>query len=126
MVSARELSVFTAVGTTATAVHLSVVAASVPFGVSPLVANLLGFFFSFTLSFIGHARWSFPIARKHVPPAMRRFAIVSVLTFALNELCYAGALRLTDFDYRLLLFAIILTIAGFKLLASKHWAFAVE
>ena len=126
MVSVRELGAFTAVGTTATAVHLSVVLTCVPFGASPLVANVIGFFFSFAVSFVGHARWSFPIGRKHVPPAARRFAVVSVLTFGLNELAYAGALRFTDVDYRLLLFAIVLAIAGFKLLASKHWAFAVD
>jgi putative flippase GtrA len=125
MISPREFGAFTAVGTTATAVHLSVVAGSVPLGVSPLLANVVGFFVSFVVSFLGHARWSFPIGRDDFPPAIRRFAVVSVLTFALNELCYAGALRWTEYDYRLALFAIILSIAGLKMLVSKHWAFAV-
>jgi hypothetical protein len=49
-----------------------------------------------------------------------------VLTFGLNELCYAGALRWTAVDYRLALFGIILSIAGLKMLVSKHWAFAVD
>jgi putative flippase GtrA len=125
MISPREFSVFTVVGTTATAVHLSVVAGGVPLGLSPLLANVVGFFFSFAVSFIGHALWSFPIGRKDVPSAIRRFAVVSVLAFGLNELCYAGALRWTEFDYRLALFGIILSIAGLKMLVSKHWAFAV-
>jgi len=126
MISPREFVAFTVVGTTATALHLSIVASAVPLGVSPLLANLVGFFFSFTLSFVGHALWSFPIGRKDVPAAMRRFAVVSVLTFGLNELFYAGALRFTEFDYRLALFGVILSIAGLKMLVSKHWAFAVE
>jgi putative flippase GtrA len=126
MISPREFGAFTAVGTTATGVHLSVVASGVPLGISPLLANVVGFFFSFAVSFAGHARWSFPIGRKDVPWAMRRFAVVSVLTFGLNELCYAGALRWTAVDYRLALFGIILSIAGLKMLVSKHWAFAVD
>lgn len=126
MISPREFGAFTAVGTTATGVHLGVVATGVPLGISPLLANVVGFFFSFTVSFIGHARWSFPIARKDVALAMRRFAVVSVLTFGLNELCFAGALRWSTVDYRLALFGIILSIAGLKMLVSKHWAFAVD
>ena len=126
MITPREFGAFTAVGTTATGVHLGVVASGVPLGISPLLANVVAFFFSFAVGFVGHARWSFPIARKDVPPAMRRFAVVSVLTFGLNELAYAGALSWTAVDYRLALVGIILSIAVLKMLVSKHWAFAVD
>jgi len=126
MITARELGVFTAVGTAATGVHLGVVAGGVPFGVPPLLANVLAFCVSFAVAFIGHARWSFPIERKAFGSALRRFATVSVLTFGLNEACYAGALKWTTLDYRVALFAVIISLAGLKLLASKHWAFALD
>jgi putative flippase GtrA len=124
MIRARELAAFTTVGTAAAGVNLAVVAAGVPLGVSPLIANVIGFSVGFVLSFVGHARWSFPAAGRSVGLALRRFAALSVLGFGLNEACYAGALTWTDLDYRVALFAVIASLGLLKLLASKHWAFA--
>jgi putative flippase GtrA len=124
MIRVRELAAFTTVGTAAAGVNLAVVAGSVPFGVSPLLANVLGFSVAFILSFIGHARWSFPAVGRPVGLALRRFAALSVLGFGLNEACYAGALTWTELDYRVALIAVIASIGLLKLLASKHWAFA--
>jgi putative flippase GtrA len=126
MISARELGAFTVVGTGATGVQLGIVAAGVPCGMSPLAANALGFFASFAVSFLGHARWSFPIESGSFSPALRRFAFLSSLSFWLNQACYAGALRWTTLDYRVALFAVIVSLAVVQLLASKHWAFAFD
>jgi putative flippase GtrA len=126
MIGARELSAFTAVGTAAAGLNLLVVAEAVPFGVSPLVANVVGFLLAFVLSFIGHGRWSFPAAGRPVGIALRRFALLSVAGFALNEIGYAGALAWTEVDYRLALFAVIASVGIVKLLVSKHWVFAFE
>jgi putative flippase GtrA len=120
----REVGVFTAIGTSATAINLGIVAAAVPAGLPPLGANAVGFVVSFLWSFFGHARWTFPSQGRDVGVALQRFAVVSILSFALTEAAYAGALRWTSVDYRLSLFAIIVTLAVGKLLASKHWAFA--
>jgi hypothetical protein len=105
-------------------VQLGVVAVGVPFGSSPLAANALGFFAAFVVGFAGHARWTFPIARRSIWPASWRFALLSLLNFVLNEVCYAGALRWTTLDYRVALFGVLLLLAGVQVLASKHWAFA--
>jgi putative flippase GtrA len=126
MIGAREFTAFTAVGTTAAGLNLGVVAGTVPLGLSPLVANVVGFLLAFALSFVGHARWSFPAAGRPVRPALRRFALLSVAGFGLNELCYAGALAWTELDYRVALFVVIASLGIVKLLASKHWAFAFE
>jgi putative flippase GtrA len=124
MIRARELGAFTVVGTTATAVNLGTVSLAVPLGVPPLAANAIGFLLSFAWSFFGHSRWTFPAEGRDVGAALRRFAVVSLLSFALTEAAYAGALEWTSVDYRLSLFLIIVTLAIAKLLASKHWAFA--
>jgi putative flippase GtrA len=124
MVRARELGCFTAVGTTGTAVNLATVSAVVPLGLSPLLANAVGFSLSFVWCFFGHARWTFPAERRDLGIALRRFAAVSLLSFALTEVAYAGALQWTSVDYRVALFLVIVTLACLKLLASKHWAFA--
>jgi putative flippase GtrA len=126
MIGVREFSAFTAVGTVAACLNLGVVAGTVPLGVSPLVANVVGFLVAFALSFVGHARWSFPAVGRPVGPALRRFALLSVAGFALNEICYAGALTWTQLDYRLALFTVIASVGVVKLLVSKHWAFAFD
>jgi putative flippase GtrA len=91
---------------------------------APLAANLVGFLLSFVWSFFGHARWTFPAAGRDSRVALRRFAVISVLSFAVTEAAYAGVLQWTRIDYRLSLFLVIVTLAAGKLLASKHWAFA--
>ena len=124
MVRAREFTAFTIVGSAAAGLNLAVVAGTVPLGLSPLVANVIGFLLAFALSFVGHARWSFPAAGRSIGLALRRFAALSVLGFALNEVCYAGALSFTELDYRLALVVVVASLGVLKLLASKHWAFA--
>ena len=124
MLGVREVGTFTAVATTATAINLVVVSVAVPLGMSPLVANAVGFVVSFAWSFFGHARWTFPSAGRDAAVALPRFAAVSMLGFALNEVAYAGVLEWTNVDYRLSLFLVILALGAAKLLASKHWAFA--
>ena len=91
---------------------------------APLAANAVGFLLSFAWGFFGHARWTFPAEGRDLRLALRRFAAVSLLSFALTEAAYAGVLEWTSIDYRLSLFLVIVTLALGKLLASKHWAFA--
>ncbi len=124
MIRLRELVAFTGVGTAAAAINLAVVALAVPFGMAPLVANVVGFLISFAWGFFGHSRWTFPAEGRDVAVALQRFAVLSLLGFALNEAAYAGALHLTSLDYRLSLFLVITALGGAKLLASKYWAFA--
>ncbi len=75
---------------------------------------------SFVWCFLGHARWTFPAVGRDVGLAVRRFAIVSVVSFTLTELVYAGMLQWTMIDYRLSLYLAILAVAIGKLFASKR------
>ena len=124
MVRAREVGLFTAVGTTAGGINVAVVAGAVPLGLSPLAANAVGFLVSFVWSFFGHTRWTFPAEGRDARVALPRFAVVSAAGFALNEAAYASVLEWTSIDYRLSLLLVIATLGCAKLLASKHWAFA--
>ena len=103
---------------------MAAVSTAVPLGMTPLSANMVGFLLSFVWSFFAHARWTFPAQGRDVGVALWRFAVVSVFSFGLTELVYAGALEWTNVDYRLSLFLVIVTLSLGKLLASKHWAFA--
>jgi putative flippase GtrA len=120
----RELVAFGAVGGTAFLVHFAVVAVAVPLSVAPLVANVFGFLAAFAVSFVGHARWSFPAEGRPVAPALRRFAAVAVGGFVLNESAYAVLLRVTSLDYRVALFIVLIGVAGLTWLAGRYWAFA--
>ena len=124
IVRPREVGLFTLIGTTGTAINLAIVTAVVPLGVAPLLANEIGFVISFVWCYLGHARWTFPAVARDVGLAVRRFAIVSVVSFTFTEIVYGGMLRWTAIDYRLSLYLAILTVAIGKLFASKHWAFA--
>ena len=123
---ARALTAFGLVGIAAVVVHFTVAAATVPLGVTPLVANVLGFAAAFAVSFVGHGRWSFPARQRRTAVALPRFAAVALGGFALNEALYAVLLRYTALDYRLALLAVLGAVAGVTLVASKHWAFAVD
>ena len=91
---------------------------------APLGANVVGFLLSFAWCFFGHARWTFPAEGREVGTALQRFAVVSLLSFALTQATYAAALEWTSVDYRLSLILVIQTLALGKLFASKYWAFA--
>ncbi len=120
----RELVAFGVVGVMAALVHFAVVAATVPFGVAPLLANVLGFLAAFAVSFLGHGGWTFPAEGRPVAAALKRFAVVAVSGFALNESAYAVLLRWTDLDYRVALFVVLVGVAGLTWLAGRYWAFA--
>ena len=123
-VRVRDVVAFGAVGATAFLVHFAVVAATVPLGLAPLVANVLGFLAAFVVSFVGHGRWSFPAEGRPVAPALKRFAVVAVGGFVLNESAYVVLLRETMLDYRLALFIVLSAVAGLTWLAGRYWAFA--
>jgi putative flippase GtrA len=123
-VRVREIVAFGVVGATAFLVHFAVVVATVPLGVAPLLANVFGFVAAFVVSFVGHGRWSFPAEGRPVAPALKRFAVVAISGFALNESAYAVLLRATSLDYRLALFIVLAAVAGLTWLAGRYWAFA--
>jgi putative flippase GtrA len=114
---------FAAVGGLALLVHFATVAALVPFGVSPLLANVFGFLAALTVSFAGHSRWSFPAPERDIAVAASRFVAVAVAGFALNEATYAVLLSRTTLDYRVASIVVLAGVAGLTWLASRHWAF---
>lgn len=120
----REVVAFGAVGAAAFLVHFAFVAATVPLGVVPLLANVFGFLAAFVVSFVGHGRWSFPAEGRPVAPALKRFAVVAVGGFVLNESAYAVLLRSTSLDYRVALIIVLVAVAGSTWLAGRYWAFA--
>lgn len=121
----RELFWFGVVGVSAMAVHLASVALLlVPMGLSPLLANVVGFLLAFQVSHAGHRRLTF---RRGDLPASRsrsRFFLVAVGSFLVNEALYALLLHYTGLDYRIALAIVLVAVAVLTYVAARQWAFA--
>jgi putative flippase GtrA len=122
----RELVAFCCVGLLALATHFVVVTMLVGAGLHPLLANVFGFCVAFSVSFLGHDRWTFPARGRARARALYRFFVVAVGGFLINETTYALVLRFTALDYRSGLLIALALAATTTLLASRHWAFAHE
>ena len=76
----RELFWFGVVGVTAMLVHLGSVALMfVPLGLSPLLANVLGFLIAFQVSHAGHRRLTFRQQDAPASSSRRRFFGVALI-----------------------------------------------
>lgn len=120
----RELFWFGVVGVLAMLVHFSLVSwLLVPAGLSPLVANVLGFLLAFQVSYWGHRLKTFDA--RHIPhrQALPRFFLVASLGFALNEMLYFLLLRFTQMGYREALLLVLASVAGVTFLLGRFWAF---
>lgn len=117
-----ELIRFGIVGVAAMATHWGVVALLVPFGMTPLLANVIGFCIAFNVSFLGHHHWTFASADQQ-KETFKRFVSVAVLGFVCNEILYALLLRFTSLDFRVALLIVLIAVAGMTYLLSRFWAF---
>lgn len=119
-----QLARFGVVGIAAMAVHWLVVAALVPLGVAPLLANIAAFAVAFNVSYAGHRRWTFATdagAAAHAT-SFKRFLGVALLSFALNEMLYYALLS-QGIEYRIALFVVLVAVAALTFVLSRYWAF---
>jgi putative flippase GtrA len=115
---------FIVVGCSAAAVHWAVVVGLVSLWIwHPLLANIVGWLLAFGVSFLGHHWLTFRDHGSRISAAAPRFFMVSAMGFAVNELAYALMLQISPAHYRLWLFSVLLGVAGFTYVLSRHWAF---
>jgi putative flippase GtrA len=117
----QQLFRFGVVGMAAMAVHLAVVSATVPFGLNPLIANVLAFFVAFQISYHGHRRWTFH-SKNERSASYLRLLLVSLASFTLNETLYSAVLQ-TGLDYRLGLLGVLIVVSGITFVLSRFWVF---
>lgn len=121
----RQLFWFLVVGGAAAATHLGVVMGLVEtLGMAPLLANVLGWAVAFWVSFGGHYRLTFSGSGAALWPAVRRFGLISLSGFVLNQAAYAMALHLSSQNYAILLAAVLVGVAVLTYVFSRWWAFA--
>lgn len=115
---------FVLVGGAAAATHLMAVALWVHWaGMAPLVANGLAFLMAFVVSYNGHAFLTFARARARGWAVVGRYFAVASLSFAVNELLYAAALRWLNCNYLVSLLMVLMLVAVGTFALSKIWAF---
>jgi putative flippase GtrA len=123
----RELLWFGIVGVSAMLVHLgSVALVLVPLGLPPLVANVLAFLLAFQVSHLGHHRFTFSAADAPEARSRRRFFLVALSSFLVNEAMYALLLHFTELDYRVALGIVLVAVAALTFVSARQWAFAGE
>lgn len=107
---------------------MSVVALLVEaFGWLPTVSNVAAFCVAFFVSFNGHSRLTFPQPAEQRLEACRRYAILAITSFTLNQTIYSWALDLFgDQLYLPILAVVVLMVAVFTFTMSRIWAFALR
>jgi putative flippase GtrA len=120
----KTVSWFIAVGCVAAATHWLVAVLCVEhFEMSPLISNFVAWLVALTVSFSGHYRLTFSHQVGAAWPAARRFFVVSISGFSINQSAYAYLLKNTDLSYKVLLFIVLLTVAVLTYVVSRSWAF---
>jgi len=115
---------FGIVGVLAMATHYVLVILLVTFSITPLIANVLAFIGAFQISYWGHSSWSFSDLSASRKDSFRRFVIISVSGFLINELLFFLFLKFTNIPYQISLLIVLPFVAGLTFLFSRYWAFA--
>lgn len=119
----RQFLRFGLVGALATLVHMLIGTILIHSGWSALAANPISFLIAFVVSFMGHYGFSFSDQSRDVATSLKRFALVAVSGFAVNE----GILAFLIWSDKLpqitalLLSTSIAAIVTF--VACRNWAF---
>lgn len=119
----RQPLSFSVVGGAATLVHMSVGVTLINSGVPPLVANMLAFLTALGVSFWGHYSYSFHGHSRTVFGAFRRFFVVALLGFAMNECLLSTFLVIGLFPPTTSLLTSTMIVALSTFFLSKKWAF---
>lgn len=96
------------------------------FKLHPLVANIVGFVVAFQVSFYGHHFWTFPRNGNKLRLAMKKYFMVAIGSFFLNEALYALLLSKLQLHYIPALILVLVTIPPISFVFSKLWVFKGE
>ncbi len=115
---------FVMVGCAAAATHWLVAVACISqWGLAAWLGNFAGWTVALWVSFSGHYFLTFKHQHKTWWAAWRRFALISLAAFGINELAFVSLLRWTTLPYTLALAWVLVTVAGLTFVFSRYWAF---
>jgi putative flippase GtrA len=121
-----EVLRFSLTGGLSTAVHFAMVALLVSFmRFLPPHANIIAFLLAFGVSYFGHSKYTFPNSgRTGLDPALIKFFIVAILSFAMNESLYIYLLKtMQQYNYLLVLIFDLSIVGTVTFCLCKLWAF---
>lgn len=121
-----QLIRFGLVGGLATLVHMLVGVSLIGAGIAALFANLVAFLVAFGVSFIGHYGFSFPEKAASLSSAFRRFILVAIGGFLINESLLALYLWLALGPEVLGLILSTGSAAVVTFFVSRNWAFRAK
>lgn len=119
----RQFLRFSLVGALATVLHMAVGVTLIHAGWSPLLANMFSFVIAFLVSFMGHYGFSFPGHGMTLSTSLKRFVLVAVCGFMVNETLLAGLVRFSSIPGVWCLILSTATAAILTFIASRNWAF---
>lgn len=114
---------FGMVGGIATLVHMVVGVTLIHAGWSALTANFAAFLIAFFVSFSGHYGYSFADQGMRLATSFRRFCLVAVSGFGVNELLLAFLTQADGIAEKPALVVSTGLVATLNYLMSKFWAF---
>ena len=122
-VALSGLVAFGLVGVVATATHFAVGLTIVGLGIAaPFNANIVAFLTAFLVSYIGHRRFTFESAARHLH-ALPRFFTIASGGLVLNQIIVYCCVDIFGLSYLLALFVVVSTVPGLIYLAGRYWAF---
>jgi putative flippase GtrA len=118
-----QLFRFGMIGFTAAAIHfITVVMLVQNYTLAPLIANVVGFFVSFPMSYWGHRLWTFNETAVLHRVAVSKLLLVQLINFAMNEILFFLFLSM-HFSYPVALIIVLAILPIFTFIASKWWVF---
>lgn len=114
---------FGLVGALATLLHMTIGVTLIGSGWEALSANVIAFPVAFLVSFLGHSGFSFADHDMPMARALRRFLLVAVAGFAVNEMLLALLLWTGMVAQAVALVAATGCAALFSFAVSRNWAF---
>lgn len=114
---------FLSVGALAAGMHYVVAIISHALGLSPAIANWLGFACAFPVSYIGHRHWSFRGTQSSHHQAFPKFLTVALLGFFGNQALLWCGLHWTAWPFWLVLALVMVLVAASTYVLSRFWAF---
>lgn len=113
---------FGLVGILATLTYLLFSVSTIFFAMPPYQANLIGYIASVSISYFGHAKFSFRSSRSH-REQLPRFILVALTTFGLTNLVMYLVTGILDRDPLLAMVFVAVSIPGITWVLSRFWVF---
>ena len=119
----RKIVTFGFVGVAASVLHFVVAVMVMRVFAAPiLLANLFGFILAFSLSYVGHYKWTFQSNANH-KDSVPKFAITAVMGYLINNVVLIVLISVTGVELSVFILIAIGVAAATVYFISSRWVF---